>query len=164
MDKNKALGFLMFILCFVCIWFAISLAIQNLLPLSSYDRATGTIASAEEVSAMKKTGRRSAHEISELRIQLEGQSNYYRFQEAASYDRFQDRILKGHKADIYTLPTLLALITTNSSKDIFHLTVDNQVLYSVEESRKNTKGIMLFCLIAAPVFYFVGRWLRNISL
>jgi hypothetical protein len=141
----------------------VSLIIQVALPLSSYDHVSGKISSVEEVSATSVSKRR-AREVSELRIQLEGQSNYYRFQESASYSRFADQIKKGSRGDIYTLPALLALITTNSSKDIFHLAVDGQVLYSAEESKKNTKGIILFCLIAAIVFFLTGRWLRNISL
>lgn len=163
MNKNKALGFLMYVLACICIWFAISLCILNLLPLNNYKRTSGIITAKEEVSETQKSRRRS-REVSELRIQLTGSSDYYRFQQSTSYERFVDQITEGKPAEIYTLPTILALITTNSPKDIFHLTVDGRVLYSIDETRKNTKGIMLFCLIAAPIFFFIGRWLRKIEL
>jgi len=136
-------------------WVLIGQTIQYTMTTNMLTKVEGIIDTTTEVKKKKRKSRRFDYE---LRIFLQDTSEYFRLMDIYKYRSFRDQISNGDKTEIYIRPKWLVLLGMGHRNDIFHMTINSNVIFDISKTRKNSGAIIILAIIAIPLFIFLGRY------
>jgi len=136
-------------------WVLVGQTIQYTMTTKILTKVEGII---EETIEVKKKKRKSRRFDYELRIFLQDTSEYFRLMDIYKYRSFREQISKGDTAEIYIRPKWLVPLGMGYKNDIFHMTINDRVIFDISKTRKNSGEIIIVAILGIPLFIFLGRY------
>jgi hypothetical protein len=161
MTRQKLTFIILSVLPFVFAWLLIGQIVQSQLTADKLVKVTGVVESSEEVTTHVRKNLFNTHQDIELRIYLQGKTDYYRVMEVYNYQRFQEQIVNGSTAEIFIRPAWMVPLGLGRKNDVFQMNINGQTIFDLSETRRNGRGIIIVCLIAIPLFIMMARWSRR---
>jgi hypothetical protein len=135
-------------------WILIGDLIELNYSKNNLNKITGTIENIEEVLIQGK------REYNELRISLNNYPKYFRITDNFKYQNIQEKLKIGDEIQIYFRPKYLVPFGLGKETDIYQLEYKKEILYDIAKRKKNSKGLIVFSLIALTIFgtaYYFGK-------
>ncbi len=139
-------------------WVLVGQTIQYSMTTNILTKVEGSI----DTTIEKKKKRRKSRQFDyELRIFLKDTSEYFRLMDIYKYRSFREQISKGDKAEIYIRPKWLVPLGIGYRNDIFHMTINGNIIFDISKTRKNSGGIIIVAILAIPLFIFLGKYVSR---
>lgn len=139
-------------------WVLVGQTIQYTMTTNILTKVEGTIDTTIEV---KKEKRKSSRFDYELRIFLQDTSEYFRIMDIYKYRSFREQISTGDKTEIYVRPKWLVPLGMGYRNDVFHMTINGNIIFDISKTRNNSGGIIILSILTIPFFIFLGRYIER---
>ena len=144
-------------ICYLAIlifsWVLVGQLIQSNLTTDQLVKINGTIDTTTEVAIHEWKNNNENHE---LRIFLNGTSEYFRFMDIYKYDRFRGLINRGDSVEIYIRPKWLVPLGLGYRNDIFQMAINGQLIFGVSQTKREAKGIIIISIISILLLVILG--------
>ncbi|HEX2845455.1 MAG TPA: hypothetical protein VHN59_02815 [Chitinophagaceae bacterium] len=140
------------------LWVSAGQIIQVNLTTDKLIRVGGIIDRTIEVKKKRSKSNRFDYE---LRIFLKDTAEYFRFMDIYNYDRFREKIQSGDSAEIFIRPKWLVPLGLGYRNDIFQMNLKGETIFDVSQTKRNNTGILIVSILAIPLFFFLGRYVKK---
>jgi hypothetical protein len=138
-------------------WVLIGNLIEINYRIDNLNKITGRIININEVQTLNS----KKNQDYELRLYLNNYPNYFRITDNFKYQNIQNKLKFGDEVQIYFRPKYMVVFGFGKQRDVYQLESKNEILFDLDNRKRNSKGLMIistiFLLIFGTVYFFCKK-------